>query len=133
MHFAGYLDVAESVADPLKYHQNNVAATLALLGALSSMGVRRFVFSSSASVYGSAREVPISEDAPCAPENPYGRTKRVIEEVLTDLEHVGALRAFSLRYFNAAGPRGCPSSDTTPRPTSSRSRCRPPSGGATRW
>ncbi|MFO0631192.1 MAG: UDP-glucose 4-epimerase GalE [Polyangiales bacterium] len=103
VHFAGYLDVAESVADPLKYHQNNVAATLALLGALSSMGVRRFVFSSSASVYGSAREVPISEDAPCAPENPYGRTKRVIEEVLTDLEHVGALRAFSLRYFNAAG------------------------------
>ncbi len=103
VHFAGYLDVAESVANPLKYHQNNTASTLALLSALASEGVRRFVFSSSASVYGEARRVPIPETEPCAPANPYGRTKRVIEEALADLEQAGVLRALSLRYFNAAG------------------------------
>lgn len=103
VHFAGFLDVAESVANPLKYHQNNTASTLALLGALTSEGVRRFVFSSSASVYGEARRVPIPEGEPCAPTNPYGRTKRAVEEVLADLERAGVLRALSLRYFNAAG------------------------------
>lgn len=103
VHFAGFLDVAESVANPLKYHQNNTASTLALLGALTAEGVRRFVFSSSASVYGEARRVPIPEGEPCAPTNPYGRTKRAIEEVLADLEHAGVMRALSLRYFNAAG------------------------------
>lgn len=103
VHFAGFLDVAESVANPLKYHQNNTASTLSLLAALAAEGVRRFVFSSSASVYGEARRVPIAETEACAPTNPYGRTKRAIEEVLADLEHAGVMRALSLRYFNAAG------------------------------
>lgn len=103
VHFAGYLDVAESVANPLKYHQNNTASTLALLSTLAAEGVRRFVFSSSASVYGEARRVPIPETEICAPTNPYGRTKRAVEEVLADLEQAGVMRALSLRYFNAAG------------------------------
>lgn len=103
VHFAGVLDVAESVTNPLKYHRINTAAAIRLLQTLATEGVRSFVFSSSASVYGEPARVPIDEGSPCAPVSPYGRSKRAVEEVLADLERAGRLRAFALRYFNAAG------------------------------
>lgn len=103
VHFAGFLDVAESVANPLKYYENNTVSALALLASLGAVGVRRFVFSSTASVYGERARCPISEDEPTSPGNPYGRSKRAVEDVLADLERAGAMSAVSLRYFNAAG------------------------------
>jgi len=103
MNFASFIAVGESVRLPLKYYQNNVAATLALLRAMVDAGLKRFIFSSSAAVYGSPRSVPISEESELSPENPYGRTKFFIEEVLRDLDASDGLKSISLRYFNAAG------------------------------
>lgn len=103
VHFAGFLDVAESVANPLKYYRNNTVAALSLLATLDELGVRRFVFSSTASIYGENPRCPIAEDAPRAPVNPYGRSKRAVEDALVDMERAGSMRAISLRYFNAAG------------------------------
>src|SRR5581483_2452390 len=103
MHFASSIQVRESVADPAKYYRNNVANTLNLLDAMAAASVSRFVFSSSAAVYGEPREIPIGEDHPCAPTNPYGRTKLVVEEMLEDFDRAYALKSVSLRYFNAAG------------------------------
>lgn len=103
VHFAGFLNVAESVANPLKYYQNNTVSALALLASLGEVGARRFVFSSTASVYGERARCPISEDEPTAPVNPYGRSKRAVEDALADLERAGLMSAISLRYFNAAG------------------------------
>lgn len=103
MNFASYIAVGESVKLPLKYYQNNVASTLELLRAMIDAGVKRFIFSSSAAVYGSPQTVPIPEESKLSPENPYGRTKYFIEEVLHDLEASSGLKSISLRYFNAAG------------------------------
>ncbi len=103
MHFAAFIEVGESVADPMKYYENNVAKTLRLLQALLRHGRPPFVFSSSAAVYGSPTGVPIDEDHPTAPLNPYGWTKLMVERMLRDFESAYGLRWIALRYFNAAG------------------------------
>lgn len=102
-HFAAFSQVAESVADPLKYYRNNVGGALSLLNAMRRSGVRYFLFSSSAAVYGEPDETPIREDAPLRPVNAYGNTKLAVERLLADCAPVWGLRALSLRYFNAAG------------------------------
>jgi UDP-glucose 4-epimerase len=103
MHFAASIVVPESVAFPLKYYRNNVENTLKLLSAMSKARVKKFVFSSSAAVYGIPKTIPVPEDAPLEPINPYGRTKAMIEKVLEDLSHAEALDYIALRYFNVAG------------------------------
>ncbi len=108
LHFAGSLLVTESVSDPLKYYRNNTAASGALLQAAIAAGVRHFVFSSTAATYGVPEAVPIPEDAPKRPINPYGRSKLMTEEVLADAARVHPFNYCALRYFNVAGadPRG---------------------------
>lgn len=103
MHFASHIRVDESVADPARYYANNVGATLGLLDALRGAGVRRFIFSSTAAVYGNPRIVPIPEDHPLSPINPYGRSKLMVEEILADYGAAYGLKSVCLRYFNAAG------------------------------
>ncbi len=103
LHFAACCYVGESVTDPAKYYRNNVAATLTLLDAMRAAGVDRIVFSSTTAIYGALNELPIREDAPPAPINPYGFTKRVVEQVLADYATAYGLGSISLRYFNAAG------------------------------
>ena len=102
-HFSGLIAVAESVREPARYYRNNVIGTLNLLEAMHAAGVGRFVFSSTAAVYGNPQSSPLDERQPLAPINPYGRTKRIIEDVLTDFAGVHDLRSVSFRYFNAAG------------------------------
>jgi len=104
MHFAGLKAVGDSVARPLAYYDNNVTGTVTLLEAMATAGVKRMVFSSSATVYGDPAQVPITEDMPTCAVNPYGRTKLMIEQILRDL--VVAAPDWSvvlLRYFNPAG------------------------------
>jgi UDP-glucose 4-epimerase len=104
VHFAGLKAVGESVALPLHYYDNNVAGTLCLLQSMSAAGVRRLVFSSSATVYGDPHAVPIREDFPLRASNPYGRTKLMIEEMLRDLLVADPQWRFAiLRYFNPVG------------------------------
>ncbi len=104
IHFAAYIVVPESVREPLKYYRNNVANTLNLLEVMEEYGVDRLVFSSSAAVYGIPEEIPVGEDAPLRPINPYGETKATVERILRDLSGSGkAFRYVSLRYFNVAG------------------------------
>ena len=105
IHFAGLKAVGESVENPLLYYDNNVAGTLTLCEAMAEAGVKRIVFSSSATVYGDPREVPIREDAPVGGiTNPYGRSKLMVEDILRDL-HVAdpTWRVALLRYFNPVG------------------------------
>ncbi len=104
IHFAGLKAVGESAAVPLRYYRNNVAGTLTLCEVMEKHGVKNLVFSSSATVYGDPREVPIREDFPLSATNPYGRTKWMIEEILRDL--YAADRTWNiaiLRYFNPVG------------------------------
>ena len=103
MHFASFIEVGESVREPAKYYRNNVANTLALLAAMREAGVDRFIFSSTAAIFGTPQYVPIDERHPRAPINPYGRTKNMVEDVLSDYERAYGLRSVCLRYFNAAG------------------------------
>jgi UDP-glucose-4-epimerase GalE len=103
MHFAAHAYVGESVENPRKYFRNNVEAGITLLNACLDAGVRRFVFSSTCAVYGSPARVPIPEDAPREPVNPYGVTKMLFERALESYEPAYGLRYASLRYFNAAG------------------------------
>jgi UDP-glucose 4-epimerase len=103
MHFASCIDVAESVRDPGKYYQNNVTNTLKLLEAMIANGVRHFVFSSTAAVYGEPKYFPIDEEHPLLPINPYGFSKYMVERVLADFDRAYGLKSVSLRYFNAAG------------------------------
>lgn len=103
IHFAAHTSVPESVANPAKYYWNNVVCGLTLLGAMVEAGVQAIVFSSSAAVYGDPVRVPIPEDHPTKPKNPYGRTKFIFEGVLRDYGVAHGLRHVSLRYFNAAG------------------------------
>jgi UDP-glucose 4-epimerase len=107
VHFAGHIIVPESVADPLKYYHNNVAASRQLIEPCIAEGVGQFVFSSSAAVYGiPGRSAPIGEDAALAPINPYGRTKLIVEWMLEDAARAFAsFRYVALRYFNVAGAR----------------------------
>ena len=108
MHFAASCIVSESVAAPAKYYHNNVSATLALLEAMVSAGVRRFIFSSTCAVYGEPEQAPMAEDHPLRPINPYGRSKLMVERILDDFCAAYGLCAVRLRYFNAAGadPQG---------------------------
>jgi UDP-glucose 4-epimerase len=103
MHFAAFAAVGESVADPAKYYQNNVVASLNLLEAMRAAGVKQIVFSSSTATYGIPQRVPITEDEPQKPINPYGFAKLVIERALADYAGAYGLACVALRYFNAAG------------------------------
>jgi len=103
MHFAAKAAVGESVERPEFYYRENVQGSLMLFSAARKAGVGGVVFSSSAATYGTPKEVPIREDAPLAPINPYGWTKRMMEQILADFAHAYELPSVSLRYFNAAG------------------------------
>lgn len=103
MHFAASSLVGESVADPQKYYQNNLAGTLALLDAMRSAGCTRLVFSSTGAVYGNADSQALPESHPCMPINPYGASKWMIERVLADYRDAYGFSSFALRYFNASG------------------------------
>lgn len=103
LHFAAYASVGESVEDPAKYYRNNVVGSLNLMDAARSGGNAPLVFSSTCAVYGEPRTLPITEDAPLAPVNPYGRTKLAVERALCDYDGAYGLRSVRLRYFNACG------------------------------
>lgn len=102
VHLGASIQVGESVRAPDKYYRNNVAATLTLLGALKDADINTIVFSSTAAVYGDPAAVPIPDDAAKLPINPYGRSKWMVEQILTDFGVFG-LKSIALRYFNAAG------------------------------
>lgn len=104
IHFAAFLLVNESVAQPLKYYHNNLLSTINLLQSMEDHGVKNVVFSSSCTVYGTPENPHVSEDAPVQPaESPYGNTKKMGEEILRDAAHTGAVNVLSLRYFNPIG------------------------------
>jgi len=103
MHFAALMQVGESMRRPLDYFDNNVNGTLCLLRAMQSSGVDKLVVSSTCAVYGIPKQVPISEETPLAPINPYGETKAIMESLLGHAKDAFGLQAMSLRYFNAAG------------------------------
>ncbi|NWF91429.1 MAG: UDP-glucose 4-epimerase GalE [Syntrophaceae bacterium] len=103
MHFAADCLVGESVKEPLKYFNNNVKNSIQLLEMAYEFGIKNFIFSSSAAVYGEPEKIPISEDHPCLPTNPYGETKWIFEKVLKGFQDLGRMNYISLRYFNAAG------------------------------
>ena len=103
MHFAALADVNESVNHPLRYYRNNVVNSIRLLEAMREHDVKKLVFSSSCAVYGIPPAVPISEDMPKNPVNPYGRTKLAIEWAIQDSAAAWGLGSTALRYFNAAG------------------------------
>jgi UDP-glucose 4-epimerase len=103
MHFAADCLVGESVQNPVKYFNNNIKNGLQLVELMEDFNVIKFIFSSSAAVYGDPNTVPIEEDHPCLPMNPYGETKWIFEKVLQAYHDGGKLNFISLRYFNAAG------------------------------
>jgi len=103
MHFAAFIEVGESVREPLRYYHNNLSNTENVLSAMEAAGVTKFVFSSTAAVYGTPRRVPIAEDDPKEPINPYGETKLAVERMCRYQAQAGKLRFAALRYFNACG------------------------------
>ncbi|MGE9268827.1 MAG: UDP-glucose 4-epimerase GalE [Verrucomicrobiales bacterium] len=103
VHFAAYTYVGESVEDPLKYYRNNTAEPLVLLEAMQRHGCRSFVFSSTCATYGEPQRLPLREDHPQNPINPYGRSKLMLEWILADCERAWGLKSVCLRYFNASG------------------------------
>ncbi len=103
MHFAAFINVGDSVNQPLRYWHNNVANTLNLLECMEAHGVRRFIFSSSCAVHGQPDSLPITEDLPIRPINPYGNTKAAVEWMLQDCAAAWGLDSVALRYFNASG------------------------------
>ena len=103
MHFAAFAYVGESVTDPGKYYRNNVVGSLTLLEAMRDLGITKIVFSSSCATYGLPDRLPISEDAPQRPINPYGASKLMVERMLADFGSAHGLVSTALRYFNAAG------------------------------
>ena len=103
MHFAAFIEAGESVKFPLKFYHNNVSNTQNLLSAMENCGVEKFVFSSTAAVYGIPEHVPIAEDSPKHPINPYGETKLAVERMCHHQSRAGKLRYATLRYFNACG------------------------------
>ncbi|MGD8263581.1 MAG: UDP-glucose 4-epimerase GalE, partial [Desulfobacterales bacterium] len=103
MHFAAYAYVGESVDNPSKYYHNNVAGSLTLLETMRQCGIDKIIFSSTCATYGMPEQIPITEDHPQNPINPYGRSKLMIEWMLDDFAHAYGLKYVSLRYFNAAG------------------------------
>ncbi len=103
IHFAAYTYVGESVDEPLKYYRNNTAAPLVLLEAMRRHGSRAFIFSSTCATYGDPVALPLTEEHPQNPINPYGRSKLMLEQILRDCEPAWGLRSVCLRYFNACG------------------------------
>jgi UDP-glucose 4-epimerase len=118
VHFAARKSVAESVSDPLGYYRSNLGSVIALAAAAVDRGVRRLVFSSSATVYGSSSTLPVTEDSPTVPESPYGETKLMGERILADAAAASGLRAVVLRYFNPVGahPSGAIGEDPSGEP-----------------
>jgi UDP-glucose-4-epimerase GalE len=103
MSFAAFREIGESVSQPAKYYRNNVTETLCLLDALIEHGVTRFIFSSSCAVYGEPAHLPLDENHPMNPVNPYGRGKQMVEQILADYHRAYGVTTISFRYFNAAG------------------------------
>jgi len=103
VHFAAFSQVGESMSDPKRYYRNNVGGTMNLLDSMLEVGVKKIVFSSTAAVYGEPDRVPIKEEQPVRPINPYGRTKLMIERIMDDYDAAYGLRSVRLRYFNVAG------------------------------
>jgi UDP-glucose 4-epimerase len=103
IHFAALIEVGESVVDPAKYFENNVGHGIALVGELVNAGVRRFVFSSTAAVYGDPEQIPITETSRKWPKNPYGWSKLLVERLLESYDVAYGMKFVALRYFNAAG------------------------------
>ena len=103
MHFCAFTDVGESVKDPQKYYINNVKNTINLLQVMREFSVNKFIFSSTAAIFGEPVSIPIAEEHPKEPINPYGRTKLMVERILEDYARAYDLRYVALRYFNAAG------------------------------
>ncbi len=103
MHFAAFIEVGESVREPLKYYRNNTVNTINLLEVMLKNDVNRFIFSSTAAVYGNPEKIPIPETELLKPINPYGQSKAFVERILQDFFSSYGLRYVSLRYFNAAG------------------------------
>lgn len=108
MHFASFIQVGESVNEPSRYYRNNVTNTLTLLDAMVASGLKRFIFSSTAAIFGEPQTERIDETHPQQPINPYGRTKLMVEQALADYDLAYGLKSVCLRYFNAAGadPQG---------------------------
>ncbi len=103
MHFASYISAGESVYKPIKYYQNNVINTLNLIHVMLECKVDKLIFSSTAAVYGEPQEIPITENHPLGPINPYGISKYIIEQTLPTYDETQGLKYISFRYFNAAG------------------------------
>lgn len=103
IHFAGSIEVGESVTNPVLFYRNNVAGSISLFDAAIGAGVKKFVFSSTCATYGNPVRVPMDETHPQEPINPYGRTKLMVEQILSDLDQYVDTRSVCLRYFNAAG------------------------------
>ncbi|MFN9360442.1 MAG: UDP-glucose 4-epimerase GalE [Pseudanabaena sp.] len=116
MHFAAYAYVGESVTQPDKYYRNNVVGTLTLLEAMVAANIKSFVFSSTCASYGVPQQIPITEDHPQSPINPYGATKLMVERILQDFDIAYGLKSVIFRYFNAAGadPAGAIGEDHNP-------------------
>lgn len=114
IHFAAFTSVPESVAHPNRYFQNNTANALGLLDVMRSHGVSRFIFSSTAATYGEPQYNPIDEQHPTVPANPYGLSKRMVEQILETFEEAFGLRHVALRYFNACGGSPERGEDHTP-------------------
>ncbi len=103
LHFAAFIQVGESVTKPIKYYRNNTVNTMNLLETLVEKNINKFIFSSTAAVYGTPESVPVTEEAPLVPINPYGASKRFVEQILSDLSIAASLNYVALRYFNVAG------------------------------
>lgn len=116
MHFSAYAYVGESVNEPAKYYRNNVIGTLTLLEAMLTASINKFVFSSTCATYGVPQQIPLTEDHPQHPINPYGATKLMVERILADFSAAYNLRSVCFRYFNAAGahPDGLIGEDHNP-------------------
>ena len=116
MHFSAYAYVGESVTDPAKYYRNNVLGTLTLLESMLAASIKNFVFSSTCATYGVPNFIPLTEDHPQNPINPYGATKLMVERILTDFDVAYNFKSVRFRYFNAAGanPEGLLGEDHHP-------------------
>ncbi len=116
MHFSAYAYVGESVTDPAKYYRNNVLGTLTLLESMLAASIKKFVFSSTCATYGVPNFIPITENHPQNPINPYGATKLMVEKILTDFDVAYNFKSVCFRYFNAAGanPQGLLGEDHNP-------------------
>lgn len=103
LHFASYIEVGESMEDPVNFFQNNIAGALNLIQAMVASDVKKVILSSTCAIYGTPKTIPMDENLPCSPESPYGESKYIIERMLSWAEEIHGLAPVFLRYFNAAG------------------------------